>query len=330
MRTEVEWINWLQRNLPTRSLQFSVGLGDDAAVLRLLPGHEPVITTDLFVEGVHFLPKIHPADAIGFKAVMRGASDVAAMAARPLAVFLSLSLPRSTPQRWLKEFLEGVRLACRRIGLRVAGGDTSIGGHAFSADVTVVGQVRRGKAILRSRAQAGDNIFVSGKLGQAALGLELIRRGAEPRDRRLRQDLRQHLYPEARCRLALELARLRLPSAMIDLSDGLSTDLHHLCRASRVGARVESSALPAPELPPERTARHLDPIQLALHGGEDYELLFTVPFHRRRRVPRRLAGVSLTCIGCVTRDPGIYLVDKDGRLEPLPPLGWDHFRKQKR
>ena len=330
MQSEVEWMDWLQRKLPTHSLHFVVGLGDDAAVLRLLPGHEPVITTDLFVEGVHFLPKIHPPDVIGFKAIMRGASDLAAMAARPLAVFLSLSLRRNTPERWLEEFLSGVRVACRRIGLRVAGGDTSIGGHAFAADVTVVGQVRRGQAVLRSRARAGDDIFVSGKLGRAALGLELIRRGAKPQDRRLRQDLRQHLYPEARCRLALELARLRLPSAMIDLSDGLSTDLHHLCRASRVGALVESSELPAPKLPHERATRHLDPIQLALHGGEDYELLFTVPSHRRRRVPRRLAGVPLTRIGRVTRDPGIYLVQKDGRLEPLLPLGWDHFRKQKK
>ncbi len=328
MRTEVEWLDWLRRKLPTRSLQFSVGLGDDAAVLRLLPGHEPVITTDLFVERVHFLPRIHPPDAIGFKAIMRGASDLAAMAAKPMAVFLSLSLRRNTPESWLNEFLSGVRRACRRVGLRVGGGDTSIGGPAFSADVTVLGQVRRGKAILRSRARAGDDIYVSGKLGQAALGLELIRHGVKPQDRRLRRALRQHLYPEARCRLALELARLRLPSAMIDLSDGLSTDLHHLCRASRVGAVVESSALPTPKLPAHRAARRLSPIPLALHGGEDYELLFTVPSHRRRRMPKRLAGVPLTRIGRVTRDPGIYLVGKDSRRELLPPLGWDHFRKQ--
>ncbi len=329
MRNEVEWMAWLQRELPTRSLQFSVGLGDDAAVLRLLPGHEAVVTTDLIVEGVHFLPKIHPPDAVGFKAIMRGASDLAAMAAVPLAVFLSVCLRRNTPKRWLEAFLAGVRRACGRVGLKVAGGDTSVGGHSFSVDVTVLGQVRRGKAIRRSGARTGDEIFVSGKLGRAALGLEMIRHGARPQDRRLRKELQPHLYPQARCRLALELARLGLPSAMIDLSDGLSTDLGHLCRASRVGALVESAALPAATLPRGPRTRPLDPMQLALHGGEDYELLFTVRHHRRARVPRWLAAVALTRIGRITRAPGVYLIREDGRREPLPSLGWDHFRKQK-
>jgi thiamine-monophosphate kinase len=330
MRNEVEWIEWLRKRLPGRSRHFAVGIGDDAAVLRLLPGHDPVVTTDLLVEDVHFLDKIHPPKAIGFKAVMRGASDLAAMAAKPVAVFLSVALRRNTRQAWVREFLAGVRQACRRVGVAVGGGDTSVGGECFLVDTVVLGEVRRSKAVLRSHAQPGDEIFVSGRLGQAALGLELLRSGVAAHDRRFRELLRAHLYPEARCRLALELARLGLPSAMIDLSDGLSTDLHHLCRASRVGAIVEASAIPVPRLPPRRAIRRLDTLQAALHGGEDYELLFTVPVDRRVRVPHKLSGVPLTRIGHVTSRRGICLVDEDGRRKPLPPLGWDHFRRRKR
>lgn len=328
MRNEVEWLAWLKRKLPTRSLQFSVGAGDDAAVIRLPPGYEVVVTTDLIAEGVHFLPRIHPPDAIGFKAVMRGASDLAAMAATPIAVFLSVCLRRNTLQHWLEDFLAGVRRACRRVGLTVGGGDTTLGGHSFFVDVTVLGQVKQGKAILRSGAKPGDELYVSGQLGRAALGLEMLRHGASPQNKRLRKELRRHLYPQARCRLALELARLGLPTAMIDLSDGLSTDLGHLCRASDVGALVESAALPRPKLPLVPGARHLDAVQLALHGGEDYELLFTVPNRRRAHVPKRLAGVDLTRIGRITRERGLYLVRADGHREALPLLGWDHFRKQ--
>ncbi len=287
-----------------------------------------MLTCDAFLENAHFLADVHPPDSIGYKALARATSDLAAMGARPLCFLLALALPRERTGRWLDGFLKGLSRAARRFRVALVGGDTA--SHSMVAiDVTVLGEIRAGLAVTRGGARPSHVIFVSGKLGRAQLGLELVLR--ELHDlRRWRALLQPHLYPEPRLALGEMLAGRKLATAMIDTSDGLSTDLAHLCEASGAGAELWLDRLPAVRVPPEFLKRGLDPVALALHGGEDYELLFTVPRRLESSVPASFRGVPLTKIGRITKGKGISLVGPDGRARVLPPGGWDHFRCPRR
>jgi len=302
------------------------GAGDDAAVVRPPRGVEWVLTCDAFLEDVHFLADVHPPKAVGYKALARATSDLAAMGAVPRLFLLSLALPARRAARWLDEFLGGMAHAARRFGLVLAGGDTARN-RTIAISVTLVGEVAPDRAVLRSGARPGDLLYVSGRPGSAELGLLLMLRGWY-RQRRSKPLLRPHLYPPLRLALGEWLARERLASAMIDTSDGLSTDLAHLCEASGVGARLWADRIPVVRVPSAFAKRGLDSLRLALHGGEDYELLFAVPQRRRRRIPKIYRGVSLAPIGVVTQDQRKLLVWPDGRTEKLAPRGWDHFRKR--
>lgn len=305
-----------------------LAIGDDAALLHPAPGKELVLTCDAFLENTHFLARVHPPDSVGYKALARATSDLAALGARPLCFLLTLALPRERTGRWLEEFLKGMSRAARLFGLTLVGGDTA--SHSTVAiDVTVLGEIRAGRAVTRAAARPGDVIYVSGKLGRAQLGLELVLRGLH-RNRRWRELLQPHLYPEPRLALGEMLARRKLASAMIDTSDGLSTDVSNLCEASGVGAEIWLDRLPAVRVPPELLKRGLDPVALALHGGEDYELLFTVPPRRARSVPASFRGVPLTAIGHIVKGKGVSLIGPDGRARILPRGGWDHFRNKRR
>jgi thiamine-monophosphate kinase len=305
-----------------------LAIGDDAALLRPAPSHELVLTCDAFLENAHFLADVHPPDSVGYKALARATSDLAAMGAKPLCFLLTLALPPKRAGRWLDAFLKGMSRAARRFHLTLAGGDTA--SHSTVAiDVTVLGEIREGMAVTRAGARPGDAIYVSGKLGRAQLGLELVLRGLH-RQRRWRTLLQPHLYPEPRLALGEMLASKKLASAMIDTSDGLSTDLSNLCDASRVGAELWLDRLPAVRVPPELLKRGLDPVALALHGGEDYELLFTVPRRLVRSVPSSFRGVPLTQIGRIVKGKAVSLVGPDGRARVLPRGGWDHFRNTRR
>ena len=221
------------RSLP---VGLRLGIGDDAAVIRPMGQADWVWTCDAFLENVHFLAHAHPPQAVGFKALARATSDLAAMGARPRFFLLSLALPPSRTGGWLKGFLAGMARAARQLGLVLAGGDTSQ--HATVAiSVSVLGEIAPGCAVTRSGARPGDRLYVTGRLGAAQLGLELILRGLYRRAG-FRPLLRRHLYPELRLAFGQWLARRRLASAMIDTSDGLSTDLGHICEASGAGARV--------------------------------------------------------------------------------------------
>lgn len=323
MPGEWEIIEYMRRRAG-RGRGVRVGIGDDAAVLEADPRHDWVVTTDLMIEDVHFLRHAQPPRAVGHKAMARSLSDIAAMAAQPRYALIALALPPGLATRWLKEFFAGALALARRHRVALAGGDLSRSGRII-ADVHVLGTVEKGKAIRRDGARVGDAIFVSGALGLARLGLAVLRARLAETDPVLRRALHAHFYPEPRIALARALRGLRV-TAMIDVSDGLSTDTHHLCAASSVGARLEAARIPLALIPPHVAERlRVAPLELALHGGEDYELLFTLPEAAARRLPRRLAGVPLQRIGTIVRGRAVVLVDAEGRKKPLAPRGWDHF-----
>jgi thiamine-monophosphate kinase len=302
----------------------SLGIGDDAALISGTPGHETVLTCDWFLEGTHFLRDQHPTDAIGWKCLARAVSDIAAMGAAPRCFLLSLALPRELTSSWLDRFLGGLRRAAKQFGCALAGGDTTKRREVL-INVTVVGEVRRGREVRRSGAGPGDLIYVSGRLGEAELGLRLLRerkRGLNMQEPRLRK----HLYPEPRLELGRWLSEKRVASAMMDLSDGLSSDLRRLCEASKVGAVIRSGHLPTVDVTNVGRKRGIDPLELALHGGDDYELLFTVSKGKARLLPRTFGGVTITPIGEVTRAREVMVTDSNGRSRVLNPHGWDPFR----
>jgi len=302
-----------------------LGIGDDAAILPPRPGYETILTCDWFLEGTHFLREKHPADSIGWKCLARAMSDVAAMGAVPRCFLLSLGLPATHTGRWLDQFLGGLRRASRRFACELVGGDTTRRSDII-VHITVVGETARGQAVVRSGARPGNLLYVSGRLGEAELGLKRIRSSQRWTGKRRDRAVFKHLYPEPRLALGRWLAGNRLATAMMDLSDGLSSDLLRLCSASSVGARVEATRLPAVFIPPDESSRGLVPRELALHGGDDYELLFTVPPKKLEFIPRSFESVPLTAIGETTRNLQLLLIDGSGRESVLRAGGWDPFR----
>jgi thiamine-monophosphate kinase len=318
----------LLRSLRGRRSALALGAGDDACVLRSTRGWEWVASADAFLENIHFTRRLHPPASIGYKALSRAASDLAAMGAAPRCFLLSLALPASLTTAWIDGFLSGMDRAARALGMVLAGGDTSQT-DLIAFNITVLGEVRAGRAVLRSGARPGDRIFVTGQLGAAELGLEILGRGLSGQSK-FSSLLAPHLFPVPPMALGEWLAGRRLPSAMMDLSDGLSTDLDRLCRSSGVGARIYGPMLPTVLVPEALRRRGILARNLALDGGEDYQLLFTVPAHAARRVPQSRGGVRITEIGEIVRGRGVLFVSEDGGTVRLAPNGWDHFSQPRK
>ncbi|MGA9981470.1 MAG: thiamine-phosphate kinase [Candidatus Sulfotelmatobacter sp.] len=300
------------------------GIGDDCAVLRLPPGRETLVTTDFSLEGIHFRRDWHPPESVGHRCLARGLSDIAAMGGDPVAAFLSLALPRNLPQAWVEKFLTGLIALAEKFDITLAGGDTAESPNGILADIIVVGTVPKGKAILRSGARPGDRIYVSGELGGSAAALQqmtLRQTTKTPTRKPNPAQYPQHFFPEPRIELGRILRARGLASAMIDTSDGLSTDLAHVCEESGVGAELEAELIPRASV--GKPAREVA-LVFALHGGEDYELLFTAP--RNRTIPSRIAGVQITQIGHITRTRKVLLRICSGAVHQLKPQGWEHFR----
>jgi len=327
--SEDRLIERIVRHTRARHLSVStlrLGVGDDAAVFASRPNTEWVVSCDAFLEGVHFLTDTHPADSIGYKALARATSDLAAMGASPRFFLLTLALPRGRVGRWLDGFLGGLGRAGRHFGMTLIGGDTTKSARIFIS-ITVLGDISSGLAVRRSGARPGDLIYVTGVLGAAQLGLLLLKsRSSTPIDRHRRSLLKAHLYPPIQVQEGAWLARRRLASAMIDVSDGLSTDLSRLCEASGVGARIWADRIPCVKIP-RRLGRKpgLNPLELALNGGEDYELLFTASPHHARHLRRAHRFARLTEIGDVVARRQLTLIQKDGTAQPLVAGGWDPF-----
>ena len=307
------------------SREVRLGMGDDAALFLPRASHETILTCDWFLEGTHFLREKHPPDSLGWKCLARAVSDIAAMGGVPRCFLLSLALPDTHTGRWLDQFLAGLGRAARKFGCMLAGGDTTCRGE-ISMNVTAVGEVQTGRAVLRSGAGPGEWIYVSGRLGEAELGLEVLRhsRGLGNPNNPV---TKKHLYPEPRLALGQWVREKRLASSMMDLSDGLSTDLLRLCAASGVGACLERGTIPRLRNPDLARKHGLDPLRLALDGGDDYELLFTVPFRKGKLLPRLFQGLPLTPIGTITKESKLVLRDETGREQLLRAGGWDPFEK---
>jgi thiamine-monophosphate kinase len=290
------------------------GIGDDCAVLRIPPGDELLVTTDFTIENVHFRRDWHCPEVVGWRCLARGLSDIAAMGGRPLAAFLSLAVAGDVPQKWVDGFLKGLLDLALECKVPLAGGDTAQSAEGIQADIVVVGSVPRGKAVLRSGAKPGEHIYVTGELGGPAAALARLRESKAAGG-----EYRRHFCPEPRIALGQWLRRRGVATAMIDLSDGLSTDLEHICAESHVGAAIEAEAIPRAQF-----GRRREPVEfgLALHGGEDYELLFT----SAATIPTKIAGVRVTRIGTTTRSAGMRLIGADGRSRPLKAGGWEHFQ----
>ena len=319
------------------------GIGDDAAVFKAMAGNDVVVSTDLLVEDVDFRRDTTRPDLLGHKALAVSLSDVAAMGARPLWALLSIGVPNAV---WNSEFLDsfysGFFELANRYGVTLIGGDVSRTPDKVVIDSILIGETAKAGAVFRSGAAPGDQIFVTGFLGDAAAGLRLIERGArlpsrtdqsaqensEAEHHRLEYLLLRQLQPEPRVGWGLLLGEQRLASAMIDISDGLSSDLNHLCAESKVGALIDAAGIPIDPLVTELSGRRaLDPLMLALHGGEDFELLFTVKPEMVARLPARVDGVSLTRIGEIKGASAGVQIAEGSKTWKLEPGGWQHFRE---
>jgi thiamine-monophosphate kinase len=387
---EFDFIRRLRNQAGSRkhSARLITGIGDDAAVISQIANRDLIVTTDLLIEGVDFHRDAAPAHILGHRALAVSLSDIAAMGARPFWSLLSIGMPTTTWQDDFKEqFWSGYFALSDQYGVTLSGGDVSESKEGIVIDSIVMGEVRSGTAVLRSGAQPGDQIFVTGTLGGAAAGLKLVEMGARigatglaslPRTSKrqvspaasedsqseaanrdphgdsprgvadvtgcegvnissantvgmkaIESLLLRQLRPSPRVGWGIVLGEERLATAMIDISDGLSSDLAHLCEESNAGALIDSSSLPIDGNVIRLCGRRaLDPLTLALHGGEDFELLFTVRPVDVPRLPKRVDGIDISRIGEVTDQPGRVQVHEKSRVWDLQPGGFEHFKSE--
>ena len=315
------------------------GIGDDAAVIATSTPSWWHVTTDVVAEGIHFDMQSAGPESIGYRAAMANLSDIAAMGAVPRFLLVSLAVPKNLNQSYIYKLYEGLMNACRRHDTTLIGGDTSASKAGLFISITLIGSTTGHRALFRHGAKVGDHLYVSGTLGDSLAGLRLLADKPTARSstkkkiilsashRRFLID--RHLHPTARVAEGRWLNHARLASAAMDLSDGLSGDLRHLCETSRVGAEIEVDQLPiSAACRAYGEACGVSPTQLALTGGEDYELLFTASPSNHHTIAQqaRTHGYRITCIGTIRpRRCGIRMAS-DGRTQPLPDTSYEHFQ----
>ncbi len=322
-------IERIRSRVPPAAQAVLIGIGDDAAVVEPERNELQVLTTDALIEDVHFDRAFVTPREIGAKAIAVNLSDIAAMGATPGVALLSLALPPRTPVRDVDDLIDGLLETATRFRLDLVGGNISRSPGPLIVDVTIVGSVRPRRVLTRSGGRPGDSLYVSGSLGEAAAGLDALRlHGREVLDSSSYAECaRRYLLPEPRLRLGTLLARNRVARCAVDLSDGLGDGVHQVASASGLGATVEADAIPVAACARAWfESRRVDPLEAALTGGEDYELLFSVPSrsHKTLRNVERLSGsLPLTRIGSLTADKKIIL--RRGNVERALPVGFAHF-----
>jgi thiamine-monophosphate kinase len=300
-----------------------IGIGDDAAALAPSPGCVTLVTSDMLVEGVHFDLTLCDPFTLGRKSLAVNLSDIAAMGGTPRHFLLALALPEQLPVEFLDRFVAGLLDMAAAFDVTLVGGDTCASRNGLVIAVTVMGEQLPERVVTRSGAQTGDLVFVTGTLGDAALGLKMLRSGE-----RTGPAVARHLNPSPRVREGLVLAEAGIPTAMIDISDGLLADLGHILKLSGVGGSIELARLPLSEtFRMHRFATGEDPFQFPLAGGEDYELLFTAPPDRRDDTLKLLEGLGTqaTVIGEVNAGNLLQVIDPNGGHCRVTARGYDHF-----
>ena len=332
---EFPLIRQLQRRHERRSPLVRKGIGDDAAVVSIPAGDWAVLTTDLLTDGVHFNLRTTSLASVGYRAAMANLSDVAAMGAVPRFLLVSIAIPPALRATDIHALYRGLMSACDQYHVHLIGGDTSASRQGLFLSITLLGTTAQGLALFRKGARVGDGIYVTGTLGDSLAGLQLLTSHQVPRREtalsRIDRDflVDRHRHPTARVREGLWLNQAKLATAAIDLSDGLSGDLRHLCEASRVGADIELSRLPISSACRAYAGRQkMDPSTLALAGGEDYELLFTVAARNEQKLDRqaRAKRFLVTRIGTIhPRRFGLQSLASDGTRTSLPITSYRHF-----
>jgi len=321
-------IDFIQKLAARQSPSVMIGIGDDAAALKIATSSILLATTDMLLEDVHFDLSFTDYYSLGWKSAAVNLSDIAAMGGIPRFCLTSLGIPSSVSVEQIKDFYRGFSAVLRIHRVVLVGGDTCLSREKLVVNVVVLGESKKIQIIARTGAEPGDGIFVTGTLGDSAAGLDLLRTRANSRkqgpwEKKLTE---KHLRPTPRVEWGIKIARSRCAHAMIDTSDGLSSDLAHICEKSGVGAQIYPEDLPcsrALHLAEDRLGK--SPTQYALSGGEDYELLFTAPPRYREKL--KTLGVPLSEIGEITRSKKLLLVDRSGIKRPLVPNGYDHFAR---
>ncbi|MGM9815963.1 MAG: thiamine-phosphate kinase [Lepagella sp.] len=329
-------IDRLTRDFPLRNSSSILGVGDDAAILDY-HDHKALVTTDLLLEGIHFDLRYVPLRHLGYKTAIVNFSDIYAMNGRPRQITVSLGVSSRFTVEHIDELYAGIRLACEEYGVDLVGGDTSASVTGLVISITCIGEGEEGKIVRRSGAKPTDLIYVSGDLGAAYMGLQLLERenrvAAQSADNKYFEPdftgkeyiLERQLKPEARRDVVEMFAQYDiLPTSMMDVSDGLSSELLHICKASCVGCRVYEDRIPIDYQTAIMAEEfNMNLVTAALNGGEDYELLFTVPLAMKDKVDM-LKGVRM--IGYITKpELGAALVTRDDQELPLKAQGWNAF-----
>jgi len=338
---EFELIRSLRRRFGQTGRSVLRGIGDDAAIIRLPTNHLLLVSTDLLAEDVHFDLATATFEDIGYKAAAANLSDIAAMGGVPQHMLVAVAIPGSCKSSEIERLYRGLMHACRRYGVELVGGDTSASRQGLFISVTVTGVTEPGQALRRDGATAGDLLYVTGTLGDSLAGSNILRTrirtkgkaGKGQHKRHLRDLIERHLRPTPRIEEGQLLATHHLATAAIDLSDGLSGDLAHVCEESGVGAEIEIAALPlSPACRSYAAAYRLDPSNLALTGGEDYELLFTVSPGNRAKLDRlaRRARYRFSCIGTIRpKGFGLRVKHRNGSSRRLPLTSYQHFQSHR-
>jgi thiamine-monophosphate kinase len=308
-----------------------LGIGDDAAVVALPGGSHLVSTIDALIEGVHFRRDWSSAADVGWKALAANVSDLGAMGARPVAAVITLALPKELPPAWVDGLYAGLAECAAVHGCPIVGGDTVRSPGPVAISVAAHGAAPEGQTVTRSGARSDDLLCVTGVVGDSAAGLAILERslGRGGKIRKSERSLVEwHRRPRPPVAAGAALAEAGIPTAMLDLSDGIASDLAHICRRSRVGARVELERLPISHAARgAASGSGADPTDWALHGGEDFQLLLTLGADRFQDAIAVLGplGVTLTRLGVITRAAGVRAIDAQGKATPLRPRGFSHF-----